>query len=112
MNDSSSSDRVVYLGTSRRQKRRWFGWLRSPEPDGEWRQQLALEMEAACQEMSRRGLRLVQIVPVMSAASLRGSWTAGVWLSFTQAAPNPPSGSPLQGGRAAVQQARAHQFVF
>ena len=112
MNDSSIPGRVVYLGSKPRVRRRWFGWLRSPEPDGDWRQQLAQEMEAACQEMSRRGLRLVQIVPVMSAVGLRGSWTEGVWLAFAQAVPNPPSESPLQGGRATVTQVRPHQVVF
>ena len=101
MNDSSTSDRVVYLGSGRRLQRRWFGWQRSCEPDSEWQQQLAQEMEAAGQEMSRRGLRLVQIVPVMSAAGLRGSSTEGVWLYFTQSTPHE-----------SAQQDQGHQFMY
>jgi hypothetical protein len=86
MTDSSASERVIYIGAERRLKRRWLGWLGFSEPDSDWRQRQAQEIEDACQEMSRRGLRLVQIVPVLSAGSLGGSRTEGAWLFFSQPA--------------------------
>jgi hypothetical protein len=52
------------------------------ESERAWRQRLAEEMEGACQEMERRGLRLVRVVPHMSSTSFQGSWTEGAWLFF------------------------------
>lgn len=86
MTEPSASDRVIYLGAERRRKRRWFDWFGLSEPDPDWRRRQAQEIEDACQEMSRRGLRLVQIVPVLTAGNLRGSRTEGAWLFFSQPA--------------------------
>jgi hypothetical protein len=52
------------------------------EPEREWRQRLAQEMEDACQEMARRGLRLTSVVPTLSSGAFQGSWTEGAWLYF------------------------------
>jgi hypothetical protein len=86
MGEFNLSDRVIYIGSERRLKRRWLGWLGMYEPEREWRQRLAQEMETACQEMSRRGLRLVGVIPVLNAQSMKGSWTEGAWLYFNQPA--------------------------
>ena len=86
MGEINLSDRVIYIGSERRLKRRWLGWLGMYEPEREWRQRLAQEMESACQEMSRRGLQLVGVIPVLSAQSMKGSWTEGAWLYFNQPA--------------------------
>ena len=77
--------RVVYVGTERR--REVFGplKLKRHEQERTWRQRLAQEQEDACAEMSRQGLRLVNVVPVLSSADLRGGWTEGVWLYFAGA---------------------------
>ena len=101
MTESSATDRVIYIGAGRRLKRRWFGRPGLAGPECEWRQCLAQEMEDACQEMSRRGLRLVQIVPVISAGAMRGSWTEGAWLYFSQ---------PLASGTEL--RFRDHQYAF
>jgi hypothetical protein len=85
MAEASASYRVVYVGTGRQPRRRFLGSLSVFEPERDWRQRLAQEMEAACQEMARRGLRLVDVVPALSAESMKGSWTEGVWLYFESA---------------------------
>ena len=76
--------RVVYVGTGRRT--RWsLGPLKQYEEEKTWRQRLAQEQEDAFAEMSRQGLHLVDVVPVISSADLRGGWTEGVWLYFAGA---------------------------
>ncbi|MBF8267771.1 MAG: hypothetical protein HW388_1279 [Dehalococcoidia bacterium] len=72
--------RVMYVGSGRKRVGMWQ-W----EPEREWRQRLATEMEQACQEMSRHGLRLLTVVPVLSAGDMKGGWTEGAWLYFTAA---------------------------
>ena len=72
--------RVVYVGTGRRARR--FFWH---EQERIWRQRLAQEQEVACAEMSQQGLRLVNVVPVLSSGDFRGGWTEGVWLYFAGA---------------------------
>lgn len=83
MSSSLGDSRVIYVGGSRRSIGRWLWFMPRYEPEHEWRQRLATEMEDACEEMSRRGLRLVQIVPVASSVSLQGAWTEGAWLHFS-----------------------------
>ena len=76
----SAAYRVMYVGSGRQRVGMWQ-W----EPESEWRQRLATEMEQACQEMARQGLRLLTVVPVMSSGDLKGGWTEGAWLYFTAA---------------------------
>ena len=81
-------DRVVWVGTGRRSRRgsrRFFGGNVGNEPEREWRERLAQEMNEARDEMASRGLRLAAIVPVQSSGDLRGGWTEGTWLHFTRA---------------------------
>ena len=80
--NDSPAYRVRYVGTGRRTGR----WGRSTQPERDWRQQLASEQEAVCEEMTLDGLRLAHVVPVLSSAEFRGGWTEGVWLYFTAAA--------------------------
>jgi hypothetical protein len=87
MSSAMGDSRVIYVGSSRQRTGRWFGMFPRYEPEHEWRQRLATEMDAACQEMSRRGLSLVQVVPVLSSVSMQGAWTEGAWLYFTSARP-------------------------
>jgi hypothetical protein len=82
MTDERLNYRVVYVGTGRQRTRRLLGVIPVYEPEREWRQRVAQEMEDACQEMARRGLRLIQVVPVLSSVSLQGGWTEGAWLCF------------------------------
>ena len=78
---AAATYRVVYVGTGQRPS-----WpLKRSERERTWRQQLAQMQEDACTEMSQQGLRLVNVVPVLNAADLRGSWTEGVWLYFAGA---------------------------
>ena len=78
--------RVVYVGTGRRFSfRRFLETLKGHEQERTWRQRLAQEQEDACAEMSQQGLRLINVVPVLSSADLRGGWTEGVWLYFAGA---------------------------
>ena len=79
-------DRVIWVGTGRRsRRRRLFGGNVGHEPEREWRERLAQEMNEACDEMASDGLRLAGIVPVHSSGDLRGGWTEGAWLHFTRA---------------------------
>ena len=87
MTSSLGDSRVIYVGDSRRRTGRWLGLFPRYEPEHEWRQRLATEMENACEEMSRRGLHLVQVVPVLSSVSMQGAWTEGAWLYFSSARP-------------------------
>jgi hypothetical protein len=82
MIDTTTHSRVIYVGTARQRRVDGWRWLGLFEPERVWRQRLAQEMEDACQEMARRGLRLNQVVPVVSAESLKGTWTEGAWLYF------------------------------
>ena len=82
MSNTPTADRVIYLGSGRIRRTGFAGWLGSFEPERVWRQRLAQEMEDVCQELARRGLRLIQVVPVLSAESFKGSWTEGAWLYF------------------------------
>jgi hypothetical protein len=70
--------RVIYVGGRRGRIRR--------EPEGNWRERLATEQEAACREMAGQGLRLIDVVPVTSSTAFQGGWTEGVWLYFSDAA--------------------------
>ena len=87
MSSDVGDNRVIYVGSSRQRTGRWFGMFPRYEPEHEWRQRLATEMENACEEMSRRGLHLVQVVPVLSSVSMQGAWTEGAWLYFASARP-------------------------
>ena len=55
------------------------------EPEQDWGELLAEEMNEACDEMASQGLRLASIVPVESSAELQGGWTEGAWLHFARA---------------------------
>lgn len=83
-----AESRVVYIGTGRGSRKSALGRVGFSEPEADWRRRLAREMEEACQEMARRGLRLIQVVPVLSTASDKGSWTEGAWLFFGTAESN------------------------
>ena len=85
MSNAPSSYRVIYVGTGRRSRGQILGRVGMYESERAWRQRLAQEMEEVCQEMARRGLRLVQAVPTLSSASFQGSWTEGSWLYFGSA---------------------------
>ena len=94
MSGATTSYRVIYVGTGRRPRGRVLGRVGLYESERAWRQRLAQEMEEACQEMARRGLRLIQVVPILSSASVQGGWTEGVWLYFASAelrSPEPAS---------------------
>ena len=80
-NDAQPNCRVVYVGTGRRQRRR-FPFLFSNEDERTWRQRLATEMEDVCREMLQQGLHLTHVVPVTSSRDLAGGWTEGAWLYF------------------------------
>jgi hypothetical protein len=84
MTDERLNYRVVYIGTGRQPKKGGLRWLGGYEPERDWRIRLAQEMEDACQEMARRGLRLAKVVPALSSSTWNwnGSWTEGVWLYF------------------------------
>ena len=87
MSETVADSRVVYVGTGRQRLSRWLGIFPRFEPERVWRQRLATEMEAAIQEMARRGLRLTHVVPVLSSVSMQGAWTEGAWLYFASARP-------------------------
>ncbi len=82
MKETAATYRVVYIGTGRQPRTRFLGRIGRYESERAWRQRLAGEMEDACQEMARRGLRLIQVVPILSTATWKGSWTEGAWLFF------------------------------
>ncbi len=88
MHDERLNCRVVYVGTGRRPRSGFLGLIGAYEAERDWRQRLAKEMEDASQEMARRGLRLTQVVPVLSSSTWNwnGSWTEGVWMHFESAA--------------------------
>ena len=79
--DSQPQSRVVYVGSSRKVKFR-FAFLASYVDERSWRQELAKEMEEACQEMLQQGLHLTHVVPVNTSRDLAGGWTEGAWLYF------------------------------
>ena len=81
--------RVIYVGRPRQMtsRREWPVMRWDHEDETAWGQRLAGDMEKACQEMARRGLRLFSVVPVQTSSppvslSGRGSWNEGVWLYF------------------------------
>ena len=77
---------MIWIGTARRGVRRFFGLRGGGEPEREWRERLAQEMNEACDEMASQGLRLAGIVSVQTSAELwGGGWTEGAWLHFTRA---------------------------
>ena len=82
MTDDRLNYRVIYVGAGRQRTRRLLGFIPVYEPEPEWRQRLASEMEDVSQEMARRGMRLSQVVPILSSVSLQGVWTEGAWLYF------------------------------
>ena len=79
---ASATYQVVYVGTGRRGK--WW-WGPAKENERLWRQRLAKEQEEVCADKAQQGLRLVNVVPVLSSGDLRGGWTEGVWLYFARA---------------------------
>ncbi len=81
----SEESRVVYIGGGRESRKNALGKVGFSEPETEWRKRQAQALEEACQEMARRGLRLTQVVPVLSSVSGQGSWTEGAWLFFDNA---------------------------
>ena len=81
----NTESRVVYIGTGRATRKNALGRIGLYESERDWRKRLAREMEDACQEMARRGLRLIQVVPILSTATWKGSWTEGAWLFFGSA---------------------------
>ena len=83
--EARSIDRVIWVGTGRRGWRRFFGVNIGNEPNRDWRERLAQEMNEACDEMASHGLRLAGIVPVQSSREFQGGWTEGAWLHFTRA---------------------------
>jgi len=87
MNDERLNSRVIYVGTGRQPRPGILGLIGAYEPERDWRHRLAQEMEDASQEMARRGLRLMEVVPVLSSSTWNwnGSWTEGVWLYFESA---------------------------
>ena len=87
MSSAMGDSRVIYVGSSRQRTGRWFGLFPRYEPEHEWRQRQATEMDDACAEMGRRGLYLMQVVPVLSSVSMQGAWTEGAWLYFSSAGP-------------------------
>ena len=87
MSSAMGESRVIYVGSPRRRSQRLFGLIPRYEPEHEWRQRLAAEMDDICAEMGRRGLHLMQVVPVLSSVSMQGAWTEGAWLYFTSARP-------------------------
>ena len=92
MSDAIETHRVVYVGTGRRRGRK-LGPVSPYESEQAWRPRLAQEMEDVCQEMARRGLRLAQVVPVLSSVSLQGAWTEGAWIFFTCPESSPSNSS-------------------
>ena len=82
----NAESRVIYVGTGRGSRKSALGRVGFFEPEADWRRRLAQDMEQTCQEMARRGLRLIQVVPVLSSANYKGSWTEGAWLFFGSAA--------------------------
>lgn len=105
MNDATATYRVVCIGSGRQPRPRLLGRMGLYEAERTWRRRLAQEMEAACQEMARRGLRLVQVVPLLSTATWQGTWTEGAWLYFGPASPGSTPrtevGSPWRDGEVA-----------
>ena len=87
-NAAQTMDRVIWVGTGRQSRRGirrfWFG-DDAKEPERDWRERLAGEMNDACDEMAGQGLRLASIVPVLSSTGLQGGWTEGAWLHFARA---------------------------
>ena len=82
--DARPIDRVIWVGTGRQSRGGFLGFLRD-EPARDWRERLAQEMNAACDEMASQGLRLASVVPVASSREFHGGWTEGAWLHFTRA---------------------------
>lgn len=74
--------RVIYIGTDRKPHHGFWSRMSGQTADGDWRRQVAAEMEDACQEMTRRGHRLLHVVPVLNSVNDKGSWTEGAWLFF------------------------------
>ncbi len=71
---------MVYVGTGRRRRFRFFDITSYSEDENTWRQRLATEMEDVYREMLQQGHNLTHVVPVTSSAALRGGWTQGAWL--------------------------------
>jgi hypothetical protein len=79
---SDGEHRVIYIGAESQPHKGFWGRMIGRESNSGWRRQLAAEMEDACQEMTRRGHRLLQVVPVLNTAYEKGGWTEGAWLFF------------------------------
>ena len=71
---TSATYQVVYVGSGRRSK--W--WWPTRENERAWRQRLAQEQADVCADRAQRGLRLVNVVPVLSSTGFQGAWTEGV----------------------------------
>jgi hypothetical protein len=72
--------RVIYIGAESQSHKGLWGRMSGRESNSRWRRQFAAEMEDACREMTRRGHRLLQVVPVVNTAYETKGWTEGVWL--------------------------------
>ena len=83
-NHAQPVDRVIGVGSGRRTRGGFLGFLRD-EPAREWHERQTQEMNAACDEMASQGLRLASIVPVLRSREFHGGWTEGAWLHFTRA---------------------------
>lgn len=83
--EAQPMDRVIWIGTGRKSRGGRLRRFSKSEPEREWRERLAQEMNEACDEMASQGLRLASIVPVESSVELQGGWTEGAWLHFTRA---------------------------
>jgi hypothetical protein len=83
--EMSEESRVVYVGGGRESRKNALGLVGFTEPETEWRKRQAQDLEVACHEMARLGLRLTQVVPVLSTTANAGSWTEGAWLFFDTA---------------------------
>ena len=80
--EAQTMDRVIWVRMGRRRGVRRF--LKA-EPERDWGERLAEEMNEACDEMAGEGLRLASIVSVASSTALQGGWTEGAWLHFARA---------------------------
>ena len=78
---ASATYQVAYVSTRRPGK--W--WWPTMENEHRRRERLTKEQEDLCANRSQEGLRLVNVVPVLSSGSFQGSWTEGVWLYFADA---------------------------
>jgi hypothetical protein len=80
--------RVIYVGADQQPRTGFWDRINRKESDSVWRSRVAAEMEDACREMTRRGHRLIQVVPILGTSNYKGSWTESAWLFFGPAEPD------------------------